>query len=229
MARAPLLQLNDISLTFGGAPLFHDLSLVVQPGDRVALVGRNGSGKSTLMKVMAGLVEPDRGDRVVTPGTTVGYMEQEPDMAGFATLGDFAMSELDAGELYRVEMAGEGLKFDPARPVETASGGERRRAALAKLMAESPELMLLDEPTNDIDVNTLRALEEGIENFAGCAVVVSHDHWFLDRICTHILAFEGDSSTYFFEGSFSEYEENRRKRLGRDIIPKRLKYKRLTR
>jgi len=229
MARAPLLQLNDISLTFGGAPLFHDLSLVVQPGDRVALVGRNGSGKSTLMKVMAGLVEPDRGDRVVTPGTTVGYMEQEPDMAGFATLGDFAMSELDAGELYRVEMAGEGLKFDPARPVETASGGERRRAALAKLMAESPELMLLDEPTNDIDVNTLRALEEGIENFAGCAVVVSHDRWFLDRICTHILAFEGDSSTYFFEGSFSEYEENRRKRLGRDIIPKRLKYKRLTR
>ncbi|MGR3651434.1 MAG: ATP-binding cassette domain-containing protein, partial [Roseovarius sp.] len=136
MARAPLLQLTDISLTFGGAPLFADLSLVVQPGDRVALVGRNGSGKSTLMKVMAGLVEPDRGARVVSPGVSVGYMEQEPAMAGFATLGDFAASALAPGEEYRVEMAGEGLKFDPARPVETASGGERRRAALAKLMAE---------------------------------------------------------------------------------------------
>src|SRR5690554_6739422 len=153
--RPPLLQLSDISLTFGGDPIFADLSLVIQPGDRVALVGRNGSGKSTLMKVMAGLVEPDTGIRVITPGATVGYMEQEPEMAGFATLGDFACSELDPAETYRVEMAGEGLKFDPARPVETASGGERRRAALAKLMAEAPELMLLDEPTNHLDIEAI--------------------------------------------------------------------------
>ncbi|MGH1354082.1 MAG: ATP-binding cassette domain-containing protein, partial [Thalassovita sp.] len=135
MARAPLLQLTDISLTFGGDPVFHDLSLVVQPGDRVALVGRNGSGKSTLMKVMAGLVEADRGACIVPPGMSVGYMEQDPDMSGFATLGDFATSALDPSEMYKVEMADEGLKFDPARAVETASGGERRRAALAKLMA----------------------------------------------------------------------------------------------
>ena len=146
MARVPLLQLSGISLTFGGDPVFDDLSLVVQPGDRVALVGRNGSGKSTLMKVMAGLVEADKGEVVAGPGISVGYMEQDPDMAGFATLGDFAMYGLDPSDLYKVERAGEGLKFDPARPVSTASGGERRRAALARLMAESPDLMLLDEP-----------------------------------------------------------------------------------
>mgnify|MGYP000494528479 FL=1 len=150
MARSPLLQLNQISLTFGGDPVFHDLDLVVHSGDRVALVGRNGTGKSTLMKVMAGLVEADQGLRVVPPGSGVGYMEQDPTMEGFATLGDYAASALEPGELYRVERAGEGLKFDPDRAVSTASGGERRRAALAKLMAEAPELMLLDEPTNHL-------------------------------------------------------------------------------
>ncbi|PIV79030.1 MAG: elongation factor 3, partial [Rhodobacteraceae bacterium CG17_big_fil_post_rev_8_21_14_2_50_63_15] len=155
MARAPLLQLTNISLTFGGEPIFADLSLVIQPGDRVALVGRNGSGKSTLLKVMAGLIEPDRGARIVTPGVRVGYMEQDPDMSGHATLGDYAASKLDESEHYRVEMACEGLKFDPARPVATASGGERRRAALAKLMAESPDLMLLDEPTNHLDIEAI--------------------------------------------------------------------------
>jgi len=132
MARAPLLQLTDISLTFGGDPVFEDLSLVVQTGDRLALVGRNGSGKSTLMKVMAGLVEPDSGAVIAGPGVSVGYMEQEPDLSGFETLGDFAAHGLDPGEMYKVERAGEGLKFDPARPVATASGGERRRAALAR-------------------------------------------------------------------------------------------------
>ncbi len=147
MARAPLLQLTDVALTFGGDPVFSGLSAVVQSGDRVALVGRNGSGKSTLMKVMAGLVESDSGDRVIPPGVSVGYMEQDPTMEGFATLGDYAASGLDPTEAYRVEMVAEGLKFDPSRSVETASGGERRRAALAKLMAEAPELMLLDEPT----------------------------------------------------------------------------------
>lgn len=179
MARIPLLQLNEISLTFGGDPVFHDLSLMVQPGDRVALVGRNGSGKSTLMKVMAGLVEADQGLRVVPPGVSVGYMEQEPEMKGFATLGDFAASELEPSEMYRVEMAGEGLKFDPARPVETASGGERRRAALAKLMAEAPELMLLDEPTNHLDIEAIAWLENELATTRAGYVLISHDRAFL--------------------------------------------------
>jgi ATP-binding cassette subfamily F protein uup len=182
MARAPLLQLTDISLTFGGEPVFHDLSLVVQPGDRVALVGRNGSGKSTLMKVMAGLIEPDRGLRIVTPGVNVGYMEQDPDMTGFATLGDYAASALDPGELYRVEMAGEGLKFDPARPVSTASGGERRRAALAKLMAEAPDLMLLDEPTNHLDIEAIAWLENELRETRKGYVLISHDRAFLREL-----------------------------------------------
>ena len=179
MARVPLLQLSDISLTFGGDPVFEDLSLVVQPGDRVALVGRNGSGKSTLMKVMAGLVEADRGEVVAGPGVSVGYMEQDPDMAGFATLGDFAMHGLDASDLYKVERAGEGLKFDPARLVSTASGGERRRAALARLMAESPDLMLLDEPTNHLDIEAIGWLEAELKATRAGFVLISHDRAFL--------------------------------------------------
>jgi len=176
------MQLSDISLTFGGDPVFHDLSLVMQPGDRVALVGRNGSGKSTLMKVMAGLVEADAGDRVISPGNSVGYMEQEPDMSGFSTLGEFASSELDTGEMYRVEMAAEGLKFDPDRPVETASGGERRRAALAKLMAEAPDLMLLDEPTNHLDIEAIAWLESELKQTRAAFVLISHDRAFLREL-----------------------------------------------
>ncbi|MCP4207011.1 MAG: ATP-binding cassette domain-containing protein [Shimia sp.] len=179
MARIPLLQMSDISLTFGGDPVFDRLNLVVQPGDRVALVGRNGSGKSTLMKVMAGLVEPDHGDIVVPPGVSVGYMEQDPDMKGFATLGDFASAALEPGEMYKVERAGEGLKFDPARAVETASGGERRRAALARLMAEAPELMLLDEPTNHLDIEAIAWLEEELKATRAGYVLISHDRAFL--------------------------------------------------
>ena len=181
-AKTPLLQLNDISLTFGGETLFDALGLVVQPGDRVALVGRNGSGKSTLMKVMAGLVEADSGTRVVPPGSAVGYMEQDPDMSGFATLGDFAASALDDAEMYRVEMAGEGLKFDPARAVETASGGERRRAALAKLMAEAPDLMLLDEPTNHLDIQAIAWLEAALNETRASYVLISHDRAFLREL-----------------------------------------------
>lgn len=179
MARIPLLQMSGISLTFGGDPVFKDLDLVVQPGDRVALVGRNGSGKSTLMKVMAGLVEADSGSIVVPPGRSVGYMEQDPKMEGFATLGDFAASGLEPGELYKVERAGEGLKFDPARPVETASGGERRRAALAKLMAEAPDLMLLDEPTNHLDIEAITWLEQELKSTRAAFVLISHDRAFL--------------------------------------------------
>ena len=182
MARTPLLQLNDISLTFGGDPVFDALDLVVQPGDRLALVGRNGSGKSTLMKVMAGLVEADRGARFVAPGCSVGYMQQDPDMTGFATLGDFAISALEPGEMYRVERAGEKLKFDPDRPVSTASGGERRRAALAKLMAEAPGLMLLDEPTNHLDIDAIGWLEQELRSTRAGFVMISHDRALLNEL-----------------------------------------------
>ena len=182
MARSPLLQLSRISLTFGGDPLFRELDLVVQPGDRLALVGRNGSGKSTLMKLMAGLVEPDAGDRVVPPGISVGYMEQDPDLSGFATLGDFAASGLEPGEDYRVAQAAEGLKFDPSSDPATASGGERRRAALAKLMAEAPELMLLDEPTNHLDIQAIGWLEAELKARAGGFIIISHDRAFLTAL-----------------------------------------------
>jgi ATP-binding cassette subfamily F protein uup len=182
MARAPLLQVNEITLTFGGDPVFENMSLVVQPGDRLALVGRNGSGKSTLMKVMAGIVEPDSGEVIVGPGVSVGYMEQDPDLTGFETLGDFASDGLDPSEMYKVERAGEGLKFDPARPVSTASGGERRRAALARLMASEPELMLLDEPTNHLDIEAIRWLEDELKTTRAAFVIISHDRAFLREL-----------------------------------------------
>ena len=182
MARAPLLQLSGISLTFGGNPVFDDLSLTVQEGDRVALVGRNGSGKSTLMKVMAGLVEPDRGEVIVPAGTRVGYMEQDPDLSAFATLGDFAAAGVGEAESWRVAAAAEGLKFDPARPVATASGGERRRAALARLLAEAPDLMLLDEPTNHLDIQAIGWLERTLSDSRAAFVLISHDRAFLRRL-----------------------------------------------
>ena len=187
MARSPLLQLKDISLTFGGNPIFDGMDLIVQPDDRVALVGRNGSGKSTLMKVMSGLVDADRGSRVLAPASTVGYMEQDPQLQGFDTLGDFAMSGLEPGDYYRVERAAEGLKFQPDRPVVTASGGERRRAALAKLMAEAPELMLLDEPTNHLDIQAISWLEEELRSTRAAFVLISHDRRFLERLTRAIL------------------------------------------
>ncbi|WP_334192736.1 ABC-F family ATP-binding cassette domain-containing protein [Pararhodobacter sp.] len=187
MAPAPLLQLSGISLTYGGNPLFDGLDLVIQPGDRLALVGRNGSGKSTLMKIMAGLVDADQGGRVLTPGTTVGYMEQEPDFRGFATLGDYALSRLDPSEGYRVEIAAEGLGFDPSVAVETASGGERRRAALAKLLAEAPELMLLDEPTNHLDIQAIGWLEERLRETRAGFVMISHDRAFLNALSRAML------------------------------------------
>ncbi len=210
MARAPLLQLSDIALTFGGDPVFEDLSLVVQPGDRVALVGRNGSGKSTLMKVMAGLVLPDSGTRVASPGVQVGYMEQDPTMAGFATLGDYAASGLDVDEAYKVDMVAEGLKFDPAGDVNTASGGERRRAALAKLMAEAPELMLLDEPTNHLDIEAIAWLENELKTTRAAFVLISHDRAFL-RALTRATLWIDRGAVRRAEQGFDGFEEWRDK------------------
>ncbi|QEE35372.1 ATP-binding cassette domain-containing protein [Octadecabacter sp. SW4] len=226
MARAPLLQFSDISLTFGGHPVFDDLSLVVQPGDRVALVGRNGSGKSTLMKVMAGLVEADKGAVTVSPGVTVGYMEQDPDMAGFATLGDYAASGLDPSEAYKVDMVAEGLKFDPSGDVATASGGERRRAALAKLMAEAPALMLLDEPTNHLDIEAIAWLEAELKQTRAGFVLISHDRAFLRALTRATLwidrgavrrAEEGFDGFEAWRDKIWEDEDTQRHKLNRKI------------
>jgi ABC transport system ATP-binding/permease protein len=179
MARTPLLQLNDVSLTFGGNPVLDGVSLTVQPGERIALVGRNGSGKSTLMKLMAGLHDPDSGLRTIPAGVTAGYMEQDPDLSRFTTLGEFAASNLPEGHDYRLAVVAEGLKFDPATPVATASGGARRRAALAKLLAEAPELMLLDEPTNHLDIQAIEWLEAELRETRAAFVLISHDRAFL--------------------------------------------------
>ncbi|MGO4853202.1 ABC-F family ATP-binding cassette domain-containing protein [Phaeovulum sp. W22_SRMD_FR3] len=206
MARAPLLQLSRIGLTYGGNPIFDGLDLVVQPGDRVALVGRNGSGKSTLMKVMAGLVEPDMGDRVVPPGVRVGYMEQEPDLSAFTTLGDYAASGLDIGEEYKVEMVAEGLKFRAETLVSSASGGERRRAALAKLLAEAPELMLLDEPTNHLDIEAIGWLERELKETRTAFVLISHDRAFL-RALTRATLWVDRGAVRRQEKGFDAFEE----------------------
>ena len=205
MAQPPILQLSDIGLGFGGDPLFDALSLVIQQGDRLALVGRNGSGKSTLLKVMAGLVEPDRGTRTVPSGTSVGYMEQEPDMAGCATLGDFALRDLGASELWRVEAAAEGLKLDPATDPARASGGERRRAALAKLLAEAPDLMLLDEPTNHLDIEAIAWLEQRLTETRQAFVTISHDRAFL-RALTRATLWIDRGEVRRRDGSFDGFE-----------------------
>ena len=187
MARAPLLQLSDVALTFGGDPVFDGLDLTVQPGDRLALVGRNGSGKSTLMKVMDGVVEPDRGTRSVGPGVTVSRLEQAPDMAGFATLGDFAAAGLGPDSLYKVERAAKGLGFDPDVAIEAASGGQARRAALAGMLAREADLMLLDEPTNHLDINAIRWLEAHLGATRAAFVLISHDRAFVTALARATL------------------------------------------
>ncbi len=206
MAQAPLLQLSQISLTFGGNPVFDGLDMVIQPGDRVALVGRNGSGKSTLMKVMAGLVEADHGARSLSPGVRVGYMEQDPDFAGFATLGAFAAQNLDPSEVYRIEMAAEGLDFNPDLAPEQASGGERRRAALAKLLAEAPELMLLDEPTNHLDIAAIGWLEARLRETRAAFVLISHDRAFL-RALTRATLWVDRGQVRRRDSGFDGFEE----------------------
>jgi len=206
MARPPILTLSDISLSFGGNPLLDGLGLTVQPGDRVALVGRNGSGKSSLMKIMAGLIDPDSGGRFLTPGLSVGYMDQDPDFSGFATLGDFAASGLESGESYRVEVAAEGLKLKADQDPKLASGGERRRAALAKIVAEAPDLMLLDEPTNHLDIEAIRWLEAHMATSRSAFVLISHDRAFL-RALTKATLWVDRGVVRRQEKGFAHFEE----------------------
>lgn len=181
------MQLSDIALTFGGDPVFSSLDLVVQAGDRMALVGRNGSGKSTLMKVMAGLIEADGGTRVLPPGVSVGYLEQDPDFAGYETLRDFALANLDLSEEWRVDAAAEGLKLQLDARVDAASGGEKRRAALARLLAEAPDLMLLDEPTNHLDIQAIEWLEGELKSTKAGFILISHDRAFLNALARGTL------------------------------------------
>ena len=182
MAQPPLLTLSDIALTFGGAPVFDGISLTVQPGARVALVGRNGSGKSTLLKIMGGLVEADSGSRFVQPGCHVAYMEQDPDMTGFDDLRAWAVDGMATGDQHRVDVAMEGLKLDGTRDPAAASGGERRRAALARLIAEEADLMLLDEPTNHLDIDAILWLEAYLKETHRAFVLISHDRAFLSAL-----------------------------------------------
>lgn len=187
MAEPPLLTLADIRLTYGGDPLFAGMDLAVHPGERIALVGRNGSGKSTLMRVMAGSVQPDSGERFVRPGTLVGYMAQDPDFSGAASLGDFVAADLAEGESWRAAAAMDGLKLDGALDPARASGGERRRAALARLIASEPDLLLLDEPTNHLDITAIAWLEAHLAASRAAFAVVSHDRAFLKSLTDRIL------------------------------------------
>ena len=179
MASSPLIQLNNISLTFGENSVFSNVNLVVNRADRIALVGRNGCGKSTLMKVLAGLLEADSGSRIMSPGTNLSYMEQDPDMRKFGTLGDYASSSLTSNETYKLEAFSNGLKLNLSSPVVSASGGEKRRASLAKLLAEEPEIMLLDEPTNHLDIEAIFWLEAELKRVKSAFIMISHDRAFL--------------------------------------------------
>ncbi len=210
MADPPFLTLSDVSLTFGGNPLLEGASLAVQPADRIALVGRNGSGKSTLMKMMAGLVQPDSGERFLQPGRAVGYLAQDPDFTGYATLADFAGAALDPSEQWRAEIALEGLKLDAAIDPASASGGERRRAALAKILAEAPDLMLLDEPTNHLDIEAIGWLEAHLRESRAAFVCVSHDRAFLRNLTNRILWVDRGEVRRLDQG-FAAFEEWRDK------------------
>jgi ATP-binding cassette subfamily F protein uup len=210
MAEPPILTLAEIRLTFGGEPLLAGASLAIHPGERLALVGRNGSGKSTLMKIMAGLVLPDAGTRFIRPGLSVGYMAQDPDFFAFATLGAFAGQGLDAGEEWRVAAAMDGLKLDPMLDPARASGGERRRAALAKLLAEAPDLLLLDEPTNHLDIQAIAWLEAHLAATRTAFVVVSHDRAFLRHLTDRTLWVDRGEARRLERG-FAHFEEWRDK------------------
>jgi len=232
-----VVEAVGLSKSFGDRVLIDNLNFSLPPAGIVGIIGPNGAGKTTLFRMIMGEETPNGGELNIGETVMFGYVDQthkdlDPEKSIY---------EVVSGGHETIEIGGKSINSrayvsrfnfsgsDQQKKVGVLSGGERNRLHLAMTLKTEANVLLLDEPTNDIDVNTLRALEEGIENFAGCAVVISHDRWFLDRICTHILAFEGDSEVYFFEGGFSEYEENRKKRLGADIIPQRIKYKKLTR
>ena len=229
-----VIEFNDVSKAYGDKLLFEHLTFALPPAGIVGVIGPNGAGKTTLFRLIMGIEQPDSGSITIGETVKLAYVDQQhksidPDKTVYETISEnsefirLGNRDINArAYVSRFNFTG----ADQEKLCGVLSGGERNRLHLALTLKDEGNVLLLDEPTNDVDVNTIRALEEGIENFAGCAVVISHDRWFLDRIATHILAFEGDSQVYFFEGSYSEYEENRRKRLGTDE-PKRFKYKKL--
>lgn len=229
-----VVEATGVAKGYGDRILFENLDFMLPPNGIVGIIGPNGAGKTTLFRLMMGLEQPDKGTFAVGETVKIGYVDQshadiDPKktvyqvVSGGSELIRIGGKEMNArAYLSRFNFTG----ADQEKLVEMLSGGERNRLHLAITLKSEGNVLLLDEPTNDIDVNTLRALEEGLENFAGCAVVISHDRWFLDRICTHIMAFEGDSQVFVFEGSYSEYEENKKARLG-DVTPKRIRYKKL--
>jgi ATP-binding cassette ChvD family protein len=229
-----VIEATNVAKAFGDKLLYDDLNFKLPPAGIVGVIGPNGAGKTTIFKMIMGELQPDGGTFTIGETVKIGYVDQNhKDINPDKTVYDVVSNGLEYVEVGNQKIISRAYlsKFnfngsDQNKKVGILSGGERNRLHLAMTLKTEANVLLLDEPTNDIDVNTLRALEEGIQDFAGCAVVVSHDRWFLDRICTHILAFEGDSQVYWFEGSYSEYEENRKKRLG-DAGPKRIKYRKL--
>jgi ATP-binding cassette ChvD family protein len=229
-----VIEATNVAKAFGDKLLYDDLNFKLPPAGIVGVIGPNGAGKTTIFKMIMGELQPDGGTFSIGETVKIGYVDQNhKDINPDKTVYDVVSNGLEYVEVGNQKIISRAYlsKFnfngsDQNKKVGILSGGERNRLHLAMTLKTEANVLLLDEPTNDIDVNTLRALEEGIQDFAGCAVVVSHDRWFLDRICTHILAFEGDSQVYWFEGSYSEYEENRKKRLG-DAGPKRIKYRKL--
>lgn len=229
-----VLVANNITKAFGDKLLFENLSFSLPPAGIVGIIGPNGAGKTTLFRLMMGLVQPDSGSFEIGETVKIGYVDQaheaiDPEKTVFEVISGGAEFVQLGGKLVNARAYVGRFNFsgaDQEKKCGVLSGGERNRLHLALTLKSEANVLLLDEPTNDIDVNTLRALEDGLEDFAGCAVVITHDRWFLDRVATHILAFEGDSQVVFFEGSYSEYEENKRKRLG-DIDPHRIRYRKL--
>ncbi|MGB5554842.1 MAG: energy-dependent translational throttle protein EttA [Flavobacteriaceae bacterium] len=232
-----VIEAKGVSKAYGDKLLYENLNFKLPQAGIVGIIGPNGAGKTTIFRMIMDEEKPDSGEFVVGDTAKIAYVDQshsniDPEKTIWQNFSDEQELIMMGGRQVNSRAYLSRFNFSGSeqnKKVNMLSGGERNRLHLAMTLKEEGNVLLLDEPTNDLDVNTLRALEEGLENFAGCAVVISHDRWFLDRICTHILAFEGDSQVYFFEGSFSDYEENRKKRLGADIMPKRLKYKKLVR
>ena len=232
-----VIEATGVSKAFGDKLLYENLEFNLPQAGIVGIIGPNGAGKTTIFKMIMGEEAPDAGSFKVGETAKIAYVDQahsniDPEKSIWENFSDGQDLVMMGGKQVNSRAYLSRFNFggsEQNKKVNTLSGGERNRLHLAMTLKEEGNVLLLDEPTNDLDVNTLRALEEGLENFAGCAVVISHDRWFLDRVCTHILAFEGDSQIYFFEGSFSDYEENKKKRLGGDLMPKRIKYKKLIR